>query len=580
LEVRLARTAGFCMGVKLAMDKALSLAEQERGPVYTHGPLIHNRQAIQMLEAKGVRDMASRPDAREGTVVIRAHGVPEAVKASLAERGLAVVDATCPHVLAAQRYVERHAAEGRTIVIAGDEQHAEVQALISHAQGRCTVISTPEEARCLDVRPPACLVAQTTFNEAAYEQMAAALRERIPGIEVADTICQATRERQQEVLRLAGDVEAMVVVGGRHSANTRRLAEIAASTGKPTFHVETADELDLEALSRFRVVGLTAGASTPNWVTRSVLQALEDMAPPAPGVLRAAWLALVALARSNVYSALAAVALAYASCQLAGVPSPSLVFLLAPFCYVFSVTTLNRLAIGESAEAFLPPRVGFYHRHEGPLLAASALLGLASVASLALVRAWPALLLLLVAYALGVAYSVPLVPSGWRKALRVTRLKDLPASKDIFIASGWMVVCVVVPAVGHGVEFSAPLVVACVFAFVLTFAKASVVNLGDMQEDRLLGRETLPLLLGARTTRLLTGALAAGLAALLAAATALGWVPSLGWLLLTCPACLVLSLVFPNRFGLASDVVSTLAADGALLLSGLLALAWRLLATL
>jgi len=565
------------MGVRLAHDKVIALARQGRGPVYTYGPLIHNRQAIETLEASGVHDIEDRPDVAGGTVVIRAHGVPPQVVEALKARGLEVVDATCPHVVASQRHIDRRAAEGYTIVIAGDKDHAEVEGLKSRAGPRCVVVSTLEEAQAANVAGPACLLAQTTFSQDLYSQIATALRERCPGIEVVESICRSTRRRQEEALRLAQEVDAMVVVGGHHSANTRRLAELCRLAGKPTFHVETAAELDAQAVARFRVVGLTAGASTPNWVTRSVLQALEDMASPD---LRARWLRwriLGALTRSNVYSALAAVALTYACCQLLGIRNPSAVFLLSAFCYVFVVTTLNRLVSDEGQGQVPLPRVAFYRRNARPLLAANVLLAGGSLASLSLAGHRHALELLVVAYALGVAYSVRIVPSGWQRRLGMARLKDLPASKDIFISIGWLVVCVLVPWLGEGAPASPALAVACAFALVLTFVKANVVDTGDMQEDRLLGRETLPILLGARRTRHVMAGLAVTLAVVLAGAAALGWVPPVAWLLLACPVGLLAHLLARPHFGHAADVVCTLIADGALLLGGVLALAWRLL---
>lgn len=574
MEVRLARTAGFCMGVKLAHDKVLSLTRQGRGPVYTYGPLIHNRQAIESLEAKGIRNIEECPEAAEGTVVIRAHGVPPAVMEELEGHGFDVVDATCPHVVASQRHIERCAAEGCTVVIAGDKDHAEVEGLRSRAGPRCLVVSTLEEARAAEVEPPACLLAQTTFSERLYGQIAAALRERCPTIEVVHSICRSTRRRQQEALRLAREVDAMVVVGARHSANTCRLAELCREEGKPTFHVETADELDPKALSQFRVVGLTAGASTPNWVTRSVLQALEDIGASGRGG-GPLWRLATLLTRSNAYSALATVALTYASCQLMGIAAPSPIFLLSAFCYVFAVTTLNRLSPGDGPEPVPPPRVAFYRRHAGPLLAASVLIALGSFAALAISRAWGPLLLLLVAYGLGVAYSVRLVPRKLLPLARIARLKDVPASKDIFIAIGWLVVCVLVPWVGHGAGALPAFAAACVFTFGLTFVKANVVDLRDMQEDRLLGRETLPILLGAKSTRRVMSGLTLGVAAALALAAAVGWAPPVAWPLLAAPLCLLAYLLWSKRSPQASDVACTLIADGALLLAGLLALAWR-----
>ena len=577
MQVRLAKTAGFCMGVRLAMDKVLTIAEQGRGAVYTYGPLIHNRQAVEMLEGKGVRDLSGCPGASGGTVLIRAHGVPRAEADALAERGFEVVDATCPRVIASQQRIQRCAARGCRIVIAGDKDHAEVAGLVSRAPGACVVVSTVDEARTVDVGEPVCLIAQTTFSEKLYDKIAAVLRERFPGIEVIQSICQATRQRQEEVVELAAEVDAMVVVGGLHSANTRRLAELARSTGKPTFHVETAQDLDVGALSEFAVVGLTAGASTPNWVTRSVLQALEDIGRPVPLGEWLPWRAFAAVTRSNLYSAAAAAAITYASSVLVGIAEPKAEFLLAAFCYVFAVTTLNRVTRSEGEEQYLPPRVAFYRRHARPLLALSFLFAAASLLSLLIIEAWPAMALLVAAYLLGVAYSVRLVPKAWLSKVRYARLKDLPASKDLFVALAWVVVCVLLPWLEHDGTVSVALGVVCLFVFVLSFVKATVVDLADMQEDHLLGRETLPIILGERKTTRLLVRLTLGLAVVLAGAAALGWVSSLGWLMLGCVAYVVATLRLFLRWVVASDILCALVTDGVLLLAGLLALIWTVL---
>jgi 4-hydroxy-3-methylbut-2-enyl diphosphate reductase len=573
MEVKLARTAGFCMGVRRAMDRILEIAEHTPGPVYTYGPLIHNRQAVDLLESKGVRNLEDCPDAAGGTVLIRAHGLPKETTEGLRERGFHVMDATCPHVLASQRHIERYAAKGYHVAIAGDKEHAEVLGLVSCARDACVVISTPEEARTADLEEPICLLAQTTFNAQRYAEIAEVLQERFDHVEVLDSICNATRRRQDEVLRLAEEVEAMVVVGGKHSANTCRLAELARSAGVPTFHVETADELDREALRPFRVVGLTAGASTPNWVTRAVLHALKDIGRPMPAAQRLPWRALAAAVRSNVYSALAASALLYASARLLGIPQPRPYLLLAAFCYVFAVTMLNRIMQGEGNEQHLPPRVAFFRRHSRGLLTLSVLLASVSMWAFWRRSAWWAMGLLLVAYLLGVAYSVRLVPKAWLARVRYARLKDIPASKDLFIALAWVFVCVLVPWVDQlKGRWTPALLPTCLFAFVLTFVKATVVDLADVQEDHLLGRETLPIVLGERKTRRLLLALAAGLALVLVVGAALPSTSSLWWLMLACPAYVLAYLSLFLRRLVTSDVLCGLVTDGALVLAGLLAL--------
>lgn len=577
MEVRLARTAGFCMGVRRAMDKALEMAEHSPRAVYTYGPLIHNRQAVEMLQSKGVDDLAVHPEATGGTVLIRAHGVPQEQEDGLQERGFDVVDATCPHVVASQRQIERYSGQGYSIVIAGDHDHAEVTGLVSRAADNATVIATLDEARRVHVAEPVCLLAQTTFNEEEYQAIADVLRERFDDITVLDSICSATRERQEEVLQLAAEVEAMVVVGGRNSANTRRLAEIARQKGIPAYHVETADDLDVGALSSCQVVGLTAGASTPNWVTRSVLQALEDIGRPIPHTDWLPWKTLAVIVRSNVYSAVAASALTYACSRLLGIAQPRPYLLFAAFCYVFAVITLNRVIQGAAKESHFPPRVAFFRRHSRSLLTLSVLLAGASMWAFWRRSAWWAMAMLALAYLLGVAYSVRLVPRTWLSRVRYARLKDLPASKDLFVSLAWMFVCVLVPWLDQQDGVLTPaLLPACLLAFILTAVKSVVLDLVDMQEDHLLGRETLPIVLGVPRTQRLLVVLSSVLAVVLAASLLLGWVTSLAAVLLICPAYALAYLLGWLRPVMASDVLCTLVTDGALILAGVLAFVWPL----
>lgn len=283
MRVELASTAGFCMGVTRAMELALEAARGNPGPLlYTLGPLIHNRQAVETLAAEGIR-IAERPeDVPAGAVVIiRAHGVRPAARAELERRGARIIDATCPHVLASQRRIAEASARGRSVLIAGDRDHAEIRGLVSHARGPVAVVSTAGEVAAVELPAPVCLVAQTTFSERAYAEIAAAARARWPDAEVHESICSSTEARQREVLEMAARADAIVVVGGRHSANTLRLAELARSSGKPVVHVESAAELDRAALSGAALVGVTAGASTPGWVIAEVVARLESERPPA-----------------------------------------------------------------------------------------------------------------------------------------------------------------------------------------------------------------------------------------------------------------------------------------------------------
>ena len=255
MKVVRAATAGFCMGVSLALqrlDKALE--EQPARPTRTLGPIIHNPQVLADYEQRGVFCIEGAEDVREGDrVVIRAHGIPREL------------EATCPKVKKAQLAIARATKNGATLLLFGEAAHPEVRGLVSYASGEAHVFGDEASLAALHPDPalPYVLASQTTQHRGAFEHIEAELRERLPHLEVLSTICDATRERQDEARRIAAEVDAMVVVGGRNSGNTRRLAELAAESGIPAWHVESAAELLRKNFHEKQTVGLTAGASTP-----------------------------------------------------------------------------------------------------------------------------------------------------------------------------------------------------------------------------------------------------------------------------------------------------------------------------
>lgn len=286
MEVIRASVLGRCMGVRRAVDLALALADEARasgaGPVFSLGPLIHNPQAVAELESRGILPLG--PGELDGrlrgkAIVIRAHGVPPELRARLEELGARIVDATCPRVIASQRKAAALAAAGRIVVLAGDRDHAEIAGIAGHTRAAgardCPVVGSPEEAGRLELPEgaPVAIIAQTTIKEEEYREICEALRARRPDLEVVDSICPATEERRAALAELARGCDAIVVVGGRNSANTSRLLGSALALGKPAWLVETAAELPPEVFSRERV-GLTAGASTPDELVAEVEAAL------------------------------------------------------------------------------------------------------------------------------------------------------------------------------------------------------------------------------------------------------------------------------------------------------------------
>jgi 4-hydroxy-3-methylbut-2-en-1-yl diphosphate reductase len=269
--VKRAAVLGRCMGVRRAVELAQDTAAREKGVVYTLGPLIHNPQAVKELADKGIvalseaeldgRDAYGVPRVAGKAVVIRAHGVPPELSERLVSLGARVVDATCPRVLASQRRARDFALRGYTVVIAGDAGHGEVTGIAGYAPG-AVVVGGPDEAREIELHGHVALIAQTTIKREEYEAIRDVLAERFPELAVVDSICPCTGERLAALEGLAAEVDAIVVVGGRNSANTARLHSSALALGKAAWLVETAAELPDEAFAYERV-GLTAGASTP-----------------------------------------------------------------------------------------------------------------------------------------------------------------------------------------------------------------------------------------------------------------------------------------------------------------------------
>lgn len=279
-EVLRARVYGFCMGVRRAMDTVLEEATHAAPGqrVFTLGPLIHNASALGLLEARGVTVLREDglPDRLENaTVVIRAHGVSPKVVAEVVARGGRVVDATCPRVRISQKKAASFSQRGYTLFLAGEADHGEVVGIAAHAGG-CRIVSDAQEARssarALAAEHPGAktaLIGQTTIKVAEYQAISAALAEVFPDIEVFDSTCPATMDRQASLLELCSATDAIVVVGGRNSANTLRLFASAKEAGVPAWHVERAEELPPEVFA-YRLVGLTAGASTPEEVIDAV----------------------------------------------------------------------------------------------------------------------------------------------------------------------------------------------------------------------------------------------------------------------------------------------------------------------
>ena len=275
MNITVAKTAGFCFGVKRAMDKVYEQMEQSEDPIYTYGPIIHNEVVVQQLEEQGVHVIESEEEIRaltEGTVIIRAHGVKRHIGELIQSQGLKMVDATCPFVQKIHRIVEEKSSQGYTIVIVGSASHPEVEGIHSWCQGRAFVIKTPEEAQNLEISADekVCVVSQTTFNYKKFKDVVEILEKKEYDSIVVNTICNATHERQTEARDLASRVDSMIVIGGKSSSNTQKLYEICSGVCANTYYIQTFEDLQSQNFQSGDSVGITAGASTPNSIIEEV----------------------------------------------------------------------------------------------------------------------------------------------------------------------------------------------------------------------------------------------------------------------------------------------------------------------
>ncbi len=280
MKIIVAKTAGFCWGVSRAIDLVMKAANEGHNPIYTDGALIHNPQVLKVLEGSDIHVSSDVDSISEGTIAIRAHGITPQRRTHLKEKGLKIVDATCPHVGGIQGIVKKHAHEGYSIVIVGERGHPEVIGLLGFTQGRGYLIDVDEDINHLPVLPPdkVCIVAQSTQSRARLHEVTEKIRQIYPEALMFDTLCDVTADRQDEILAMAKEVNLMIVVGGKNSGNTQRMADLSREAGIKTFHIETEAEISAVDVEGYDVIGLTAGASTPDWMIKRVYQKLEEIA--------------------------------------------------------------------------------------------------------------------------------------------------------------------------------------------------------------------------------------------------------------------------------------------------------------
>lgn len=555
---------------------ALDAPGEQQQPIHTYGPLIHNPQVLELFEKRGIGILNQIPEKGEGTVIIRAHGVPRDAKEKLVAAGFNVIDATCPRVIRVQTIIRVHEKKGYTTIIIGDRDHPEVVGLMGYTGTTGHVVCSMDELADLPAFEKAIIVAQTTQNTRFYEDVKKWAEKNHPDYKVFDTICDSTEKRQEDVKRMSENVDAVVVVGGKNSGNTQRLAEIAKETGKSAFHVETEKDLDAKALSSMKLVGITAGASTPNWVIKKVLRTIESMPlDQEKGIRRYVFLMVRALLLTNIFVALGAGCLCYACSILIGVDR-FLPYVMTAVFYVLSMHTLNNLTGTEGIHYNDPLRAGFYNRHKKLLIMLTVVSGLTGI-----VVAWflgmVSFLILLAMSLLGLSYNIHIIPeSRVTSGMKYRKIKDIPGSKTTLIALAWGVVSALLPGLYANGIFTGNTGIVFLWATGFVFCRTAFFDLMDIQGDKIVGRETIAVLLGEkRSIRILKTVLATAAGVMILISTA-GLVSALGFVLAICPVLMLLIITAFEKKQMLPGMRLEFAVESLFVMTGIIAGLWEL----
>lgn len=497
MRIIVAETAGFCWGVQRAIDTALDVSKTTGKHVYTYGPLIHNTQVVDELKKKNITDLEGEvEDASDGSLVIRAHGVRPDVMEEIKSRHTGVIDATCPLVTKVHRKIQINLESGYSIYIMGTASHPEVVGLVGSSNDTAVVIPPDEKlVEGMDIREKRiCLVSQTTQNYETFEKVATALSQKCEELLVINTICEPTRSHQTETADIAGKVDLVVVVGGKHSANTRHLAELAGSFGPKVIHVETDQELEADQFRGIQVVGVTAGASTPQWMIRRVVDRLKSFDGKTgllKGLIKAS---LEILVPTNLHTVLAFGSIYLAITSLLGAGF-SISALLESLAVVFGIHCINEFGddTGFDRKSRLSPGAYRSFRQFMLLLSATALVFGMLFSAFEFVQGEQPLSIFIVLFLAGtggVLYGWKLVPGRYIERFGFRSIQDLPGSKDLSVSLGWTMLLGIIPALSGDLGMEPVHLLIALIVMVLVYRRSSILAVRDVQGDRIVGMES------------------------------------------------------------------------------------------
>ncbi len=496
--LKVAKTAGFCKGVRKAVEKVLAVAKKSDRETVTLGPIIHNPQVLEQLSNLGIKPIDDPMLAKNKNVVIRAHGIPPKTRTQLKSINANICDATCPDVGKVQGIVKKHALKGYSTIIVGDEGHAEVKGLLGFAENNGFVINNIDDVKKLPDLKKICIVAQTTQQKEIFNDVCDAIIKKYgkENCVVFDTICPSTIARQNEVYNIAKTVDLMIIIGGKNSANTTRLAKISGETGTKAIHIEEESDLKQIDFNKYQRIGVTAGASTPNWMIKQIVYKIKcGQQENLPVILKLFSKTWNFIRNTNLLVAFAAGWLSYSACSMQNLYSRKEYFVLS-FFYILAVYSFKGLKKKWFLKLNEPEKIKFYDRRKKSIVSIITI----SIITVLIVSfklgIIPFILSILLLF-FGFFYQSIGLPYFKNRNISIKKISRIPGSKDLFVVLGWVTVLVFVPLISSGVNFFYTTNLTAIF-FVATLAAIRSIgnDIREIQEDMMVGVETLPIYMG------------------------------------------------------------------------------------
>ena len=562
MKFKIAKTSGFCVGVRRAVNIALDVSSKTKKDIYTFGPLIHNPQVLKTLKKKGIGILEKIPEKNNGTVIIRAHGVPPSDIKKLKQAGCNIINATCPKVVKVQAIIRNHTKKNYATIIIGNKNHPEVRGLLGYAKKKGFVALSLEELKNIPKFEKAIIVAQTTQSISFYEKIKKYSKENNPNYKIFDTICDSTEKRQNEINNLSKDSDLVLVVGGKKSGNTKRLYEIAKKNQKNSFHIETISEIDINIINSAKSILIAAGASTPNWIIKQVSKTIEGANLKARkdffGIMFKFQRFLLS---SCIYLAFGAGSLTYAFCKLQGINN-SAKYSIVSICYVLFIHILNNFS-DLSSHTYNNPEKAMFYKNRKLFLQILSIVSFCTAVFFSITISYTLFVLLLIMTIPVFAYKIPVLKNNFLK---------VPASKTITITAIWATLTTIFPVISNtkNIIINPSICIAFFCSITLVFARTSFFDILDIQGDKIAGKETLPMIIGEKKTFKILNIILFLSLIILFFSSSFSIIPLAGYFLSICPAFLLIVLFVYNKRKLYENVFLEFLIESNFILAGLM----------